>query len=168
MDHSHAHHEHQARQGMHRAAPGPSLNRTALLATLHCLSGCAIGEVLGLVIGTALGLSTFATIGLAVALAFLFGYAFTLWPLLKHGLALRQAVRVALAADTASIAVMEIVDNGVMLAIPGAMGTSLMSPLFWGAMALSLVIAGVVAFPVNRWLIGRGQGHAIAHNHHGH
>ena len=170
MDHSHPlHAAHVApSHAPHREAARPSLNRTALLATLHCLSGCAIGEVLGLVIGTALGLSTVATIALAVGLAFSFGYAFTLWPLIRSGLPLRHALRLALAADTASIAVMEVVDNGVMLLIPGAMAASLASPLFWAAMALSLVIAGAAAFPVNRWLIGRGRGHALAHAHHHH
>jgi hypothetical protein len=155
-----------ASQADHRHTASGSLTRTAWLATLHCLSGCAVGEVLGLVIGTAFDLSTAATIALAVALAFAFGYAFTLWPLVRAGLAPRQAMRVALAADTASIAVMEIVDNGVMLAIPGAMNASLASPLFWGAMIVSLVIAGIAAFPLNRWLIGRGKGHAVVHAHH--
>jgi hypothetical protein len=147
---------------------GNSLNRLAFTATLHCLSGCAIGEVLGMVIGTALGLSNLQTIGLAIVLAFLSGYALTMLPLLKAGLGLRRASRLALAADTASIAIMEIVDNAVMLLIPGAMDAGLSSPLFWGSLAFALVIAGVAAYPVNRWLIARGAGHAVVHAHHGH
>lgn len=147
---------------------GPSLNRLALSATIHCLTGCGIGEVLGMVIGTALGWGTVATIALAVVLAFFFGYSLTLMPLLRAGLGLRKAAGIALAADTASITIMEIVDNAVILAIPGAMAASLTSVLFWSAMALSLVVAGIAAFPVNRWLIARGRGHAVAHSHHGH
>jgi hypothetical protein len=145
-----------------------SLNRLAFTATLHCLSGCAIGEVLGMVIGTALGLSNLQTIGLAIALAFISGYALTMLPLLKVGLGLLRASRLALAADTASIAIMEIVDNAVMLLIPGAMDAGLSSPLFWGSLAFALVVAGVAAYPVNRWLIARGAGHAVVHAHHGH
>lgn len=151
--------------GGHGAAP-PGLNATAFQATLHCLSGCAVGEVLGMVIGTALGLSNGATIALAVVLAFLFGYAFTMVPLLRTGMEWRRAAKLALAADTASIAIMEIVDNLVMLAVPGAMDAPLSSPLFWGALAFALVVAGVAAYPVNRWLIGRGLGHAAVHAHH--
>ena len=162
MDHAdHSHHAHHAPQ--HGAA---SLNLTALRATLHCLSGCAVGEVLGMVIGTALGLSNGATIALAIALAFVFGYLFTMVPLLRAGLDLRQVLRLALAADTASITIMEIVDNGIMLVIPGAMDAPLSSPLFWGSLASALVIAGVAAFPLNRWLIARGAGHALVHRHH--
>jgi len=164
MNHDlHAQHQHGHDS---RAAALPNLNVTAFWATLHCLSGCAVGEVLGMVIGTGLGLSNGATIALAVALAFVFGYAFTMAPLLRTGIALRQAAKLALAADTASIAIMEVVDNLVMVAIPGAMDASLMQPLFWGALALALIIAGVVAYPVNRWLIGRGLGHAVVHAHH--
>jgi hypothetical protein len=147
---------------------GPSLNRLAFTATLHCLSGCAIGEVLGMVIGTALGLSNLQTIGLAIVLAFISGYALTMLPLLKAGMGLAGASRLALAADTASIAIMEVVDNAVMLLIPGAMDAGLSSPLFWGSLAVALVIAGVAAYPVNRWLIARGAGHAKVHVHHGH
>ena len=121
-----------------------------------------------MVIGTALGWGTVATIALAVVLAFFFGYSLTLMPLLRAGLGLRKAAGIALAADTASITIMEIVDNAVILAIPGAMAASLTSVLFWSAMALSLVVAGIAAFPVNRWLIARGRGHAVAHSHHGH
>ena len=142
------------------------LNRVALSATVHCLTGCAIGEVLGMVIGSWLGWGTGTTIGLAVTLAFAFGYALTMLPLLRSGMKLRPAVRVALAADTASIAIMEIVDNSLMLAIPGAMSAGLASPLFWGSLAVSLVVAGAAAYPVNRWLIARGRGHALAHAHH--
>ena len=145
-----------------------NLDRTAWSATLHCLTGCAIGEVAGMVIGTALGWGNAATIALAVVLAFLFGYALTMRPLLRGGLALPAAARLALASDTASIAVMEVVDNAVMLVIPGAMDAGLATPLFWGALALSLAIAAVAAFPVNRWLIARGMGHAVVHAHHGH
>jgi hypothetical protein len=150
------------------AAPTPSLNRVALSATLHCLTGCAIGEVLGLVIGTALGLGTVATIALAVTLAFVFGYAFTLVPLLRAGMPWSTALKLALASDTASITIMEIVDNAIMLAIPGAMTAGLADPLFWGSLAFSLAVAALAAFPVNRWLIARGRGHALVHAHHGH
>ncbi|MCF6746076.1 DUF4396 domain-containing protein [Blastococcus sp. KM273128] len=138
----------------------------AVSATLHCLTGCAIGEVLGMVIGTALGWSDGATIALAVGLAFLFGYALTITPVLRSGLPLRAAVRVALAADTLSILVMEVVDNGIMLAVPGAMDAGLASPLFWGALAVALAVAFVVTVPVNRALIARGRGHAVVHRYH--
>ena len=150
------------------AAAGPSLNRLAASATIHCLIGCGTGEVLGIVIGSAMGWSTAATIALAVVLAFLFGYAMTMIPLLRAGLGLRRSIRIGLAADTVSITIMEIVDNLVILAIPGAMAAPLTSLLFWGAMALALVAAGFAAFPVNRWLIARGRGHAVAHAEHGH
>ena len=145
-----------------------NLNKVAFSATLHCLTGCAVGEVLGLVIGTALGWGAGQTIVLAVLLAFFFGYLFTMIPLLRHGMALGAALGLAFASDTASIAIMEIVDNTVMLIIPGAMDAGLMSPLFWGSMALALVVAGMFAFPVNRWLIARGKGHAVVHAHHVH
>jgi Domain of unknown function (DUF4396) len=145
-----------------------SLNRLAFLATVHCLTGCAIGEVLGMVIGTALGWGDVATIALAVVLAFVFGYSLTMLPLLRAGLALGAAVPLALASDTISIAVMEIVDNAIMLLIPGAMEAGLTNLLFWGSLAVALLIAGAVAFPVNRWLILRGKGHAVVHAHHGH
>jgi hypothetical protein len=143
-----------------------SLNRLAVRATAHCLAGCAIGEVLGIAIGTALGWSDLATIALAVALAFLFGYSFTLVPLVRGGLALAAALPIALAADTISIAVMEIVDNGVLLLVPGAMDAGLEDPLFWGSLALALAVAFAVALPVNRWLIARGRGHAVVHARH--
>jgi hypothetical protein len=145
---------------------GPSLNRTAASATLHCLTGCAIGEVLGMIISTMLGWSAAPSIGLAVVLAFLFGYALSMRPLLKHGLSFKKAVALALAADTASIAMMEIVDNGFILAIPNAIHAGLGSWLFWWSLILSLAVAFVVAFPLNRYLISRGKGHAVMHEHH--
>ncbi len=143
-----------------------SLNMTAFSATLHCLTGCAIGEVLGMVIGTALGWSDFATIALAVVLAFFFGYLLTMLPLLRSGLALASALPLAFASDTLSIAIMEIVDNAIMLVIPGAMEAGLGSFLFWGSLAFALAVAFVVAFPVNRYLIARGLGHAVVHEYH--
>jgi len=150
------------------AAKDSSLNRTAFSATAHCLTGCAIGEVLGLVIGTALGWSNFATIVLAVVLAFFFGYSLTMVPLLRSGIALAAALPLAFAADTLSITVMEIVDNLVMVVVPGAMEAGPLSLLFWGALAFALAFAFVAAFPVNRYLIARGKGHAVVHEHHGH
>jgi hypothetical protein len=147
-----------------RGAP-PSLDRLAWAATLHCLTGCGIGEVAGMTIGTALAWSNGATIALAVLLAFVFGYALTLRPLVRSGVPWRSALRTALAADTASIAVMEIVDNAVMLVVPGAMNATLASPLFWGSLALALAIAALAAWPVNRMLIRRGAGHALVHAH---
>jgi hypothetical protein len=152
--------------GDHAATPSQSLNRLAASATTHCLTGCAIGEVLGLVIGTALGWGDFATIALAVVLAFFFGYSFTAVPLLRSGLALAAVVPIALAADTFSIAVMEIVDNAIVLLVPGAMEAGLADLLFWGSLAFALAVAWVAAFPVNRWLIARGRGHAVVHGHH--
>lgn len=142
---------------------GGDLTRVALSATLHCLTGCAIGEILGMLIGTALGFSDWGTVGLAVALAFLFGYALTSLPLLRAGLALGVVIPIALASDTLSIATMEIVDNAIMVAVPGAMEAGLGDLLFWGALSFALVIAGAVAVPVNRWLIARGKGHAVVH-----
>jgi hypothetical protein len=150
------------------AAQNNSLNRTALSATLHCLTGCSIGEVLGMVIGSALGWSNFAIIVLAIVLAFFFGYLLTMLPLLRSGLALGAVLPLAFASDTLSITVMEIVDNLIILVIPGAMDAGLGSLLFWGSLAFALVIAGVAAFPVNRYLISRGKGHAVVHQHHGH
>jgi hypothetical protein len=143
-----------------------TLNRLALLATLHCLTGCAIGEVLGMIIGTALGWGDWPTIALAVVLAFFFGYSLTALPLLRSGLSLATVLPLALAADTLSITVMEIVDNAIILVIPGAMDAGLDDALFWGSLALSLVVAFVAAFPVNRYLIARGRGHAVVHEHH--
>ena len=159
--------EHRDHDHHHRQDARASLNRTAWSATLHCLTGCAIGEVLGMVIGTALGWGNGATIVLSVVLAFMFGYALTLLPLLK-ALSVRSALKLALAADTASITVMEIVDNAIMLVIPGAMDAGLATLLFWSSLAFSLAVAGVAAFPVNRWLIARGRGHAVMHAHHTH
>ncbi|GAA2729218.1 DUF4396 domain-containing protein [Cellulomonas aerilata] len=152
-------------------APDPSLEgrrltRLAVTATLHCLTGCAIGEVLGLVIGTALGWSDVQTIALAVALAFVFGYGLTIAPVLRSGLSFRAALGVALAADTLSITVMEVVDNAVIMAVPGAMEAGLSSPLFWATLAFALAVAFVVTVPVNRALIRRGKGHAVVHGHH--
>jgi hypothetical protein len=149
----------------HHGTPA-SLNRTALMATLHCLTGCAVGEVLGMVIGTALGWEAAATIALAVVLAFVFGISLTMLPLLRAGLGLAVALPLAFASDSLSIAVMEIVDNGVMLAVPGAMDVTLTSPLFWSALAFALVVAFAVAFPLNRWLIARGHGHAVVHGYY--
>jgi Domain of unknown function (DUF4396) len=142
------------------------LNRMAFSATAHCLTGCAIGEILGLVLATWWGWGNAASIALAVVLAFFFGYSLTLLPLLRGGVALGAAVGIALAADTLSITVMEIVDNAVVLLVPGAMAAGLTDALFWGSLAASLAIAFAAAFPVNRWLIARGRGHAVAHAHH--
>jgi hypothetical protein len=143
-----------------------SLNRLAFSATAHCLTGCAIGEVLGVVIGTALGWSDLATIALAIGLAFFFGYTLTSLPLLRAGMAIGAVIPIALASDTVSIAVMEIVDNAILLVIPGAMDAGLDEILFWAALAFALLVAGAVAFPVNRWLLARGKGHAVVHQHH--
>jgi hypothetical protein len=157
-------HDHDAHE--HGAATGSDLTRMAVIATLHCLTGCAIGEVLGMVIGTALGWGDWSTVALAIALAFVFGYAFTIGPVMRSGLSFRRAVPVALAADTVSITVMEIVDNAVILAVPGAMEAGLSSWLFWATLAFALVVAFVVTVPVNRWMIGRGRGHAVVHEYH--
>ena len=143
-----------------------STNALAVSATLHCLTGCAIGEIAGLMIGTALGLAALPTIALAVGLAFLFGYALSTLPLLKAGLAVGTAMSVVLAADTLSITTMEIVDNLVMLVIPGAMDAGLVNPVFWLSMALALTAAFFAALPVNRYLLARGKGHALAHQYH--
>jgi hypothetical protein len=147
-------------------AHGASLNRLAFSATWHCLTGCAIGEILGLAIGTALGWGNFETIVLAIVLAFFFGYSFTVVPLLRSGLAFGAAAGIAFAADTISITVMEIVDNAVVLLVPGAMDAGLDELLFWASLAFALAVAFVAAYPVNRWLIARGRGHAVAHSHH--
>jgi hypothetical protein len=147
---------------------GKSLNRLAASATTHCLTGCAIGEVLGFVIATALGWGNVATIAVAVVLAFFFGYLLTSLPLLRSGLRLREVVPIALAADTISITIMEIVDNAVLLVYPGAMEAGLSDVLFWWSLAFALAVAWVATFPVNRWLISRGRGHAVAHQHHSH
>jgi hypothetical protein len=144
----------------------PSLDRLAVQATVHCLTGCGIGEVLGLVIATLLGWHDLPSIALAVVLAFVFGYGLTLRFVLGSGIAIRDALRIAFAADTISIIVMEIVDNAFVLAIPGAMSAGLTDLLFWASLGASLVLAGLVAFPVNRWLIARGRGHAVVHDLH--
>ena len=143
-----------------------SLNRLAARATTHCLIGCGIGEVIGLVVASALGWAALPSIVLAIALAFVFGYSLTLWPLLGAGMTLGAAAGLAFAADTLSITVMEIVDNAIVLLIPGAMEAGLDSLLFWGSLAAALAVAWVVAFPVNRWLIARGRGHAVVHGRH--
>ena len=163
---NHAHHSQHAHHPTHAGTRAQSLDRIAFSATVHCLTGCAIGEVLGMVIGTYLGWGNLETILLALALAFLSGYALTMLPLLRSGYTVKSAARLALAADTASIAVMEIVDNLLMWVIPGAMDAPLDSALFWGSLAIALLIAGAAAFPLNRWLIARGRGHALAHGHH--
>ena len=138
----------------------------AAQATLHCLTGCAIGEVLGMVIGTSLGLHDGATVALAVALAFVFGYALTMRGVLRAGLPFHQAIEVALAADTLSIAIMEFVDNAVMLSVPGAMDAGIALVVFWAALAFALAVAFVVTWPINRWMMGRGRGHAVVHPYH--
>jgi hypothetical protein len=138
----------------------------AASATLHCLTGCAIGEVLGMVVGTALGLHNAATVVLSIALAFVFGYALTMRGVLRAGVGLRAAFRIALAADTLSIAVMELLDNAVVVAVPGALDAGLDSVLFWASLAFSLLVAFVLTTPVNRWMIGRGRGHAVVHAYH--
>ena len=155
MEHSHAHH-----------AQLDSSWRTAVSATLHCLTGCAIGEVLGMVLATWWGWGDGASIVLAVALAFFFGYLLTFTSVRRHGLSVRAAIRTALAADTISILTMELIDNGFMLTVPGAMEAGLATRLFWGTLLASLAIAFVVTVPVNRWLIARGRGHAVMHAYH--
>jgi len=156
-DHQHAGHEHHAMGG---------INAMALSATLHCLTGCAIGEIAGLVIGTAIGLSNVQTIALAVGLAFLLGYLLSTLPLLKAGVAFAAALKVVLAADTLSILTMEVVDNVVMAVIPGAMESGLVNATFWLSMMLALTAAFAAAYPVNRYLLGRGKGHALTHEYH--
>jgi len=154
-------------QDHHHHSPLPTRGRAldvvALSATIHCLTGCAIGEITGMVVGTALGFSDWGTVALAVALAFLFGYTLTSWPLLRAGFTVAAVVPIALATDTVSIAIMEVVDNAIMLLIPGAMEAGLTNELFWGSLSVALVVAGAAAFPVNRRLIQRGRGHAVLH-----
>jgi hypothetical protein len=145
-----------------------SLNALAFSATVHCLTGCAIGEVLGMIIGTALDWSNLATIAISIVLAFVFGYSLTSWPLLRSGMTLREVTPLALASDTISITIMEIVDNLVLLLIPGALALTLSDVGFWASLALSLLLAGAAAYPANRWLIARGKGHAVVHAHHAH
>ena len=163
MSDPHAHHPHH-----HELQDGRALSRTAAMATIHCLTGCAIGEIAGMVLGAGLGWSNAVTVAASVGLAFATGYALTMLPLLRSGLGLRVAAGLALASDTLSIALMETVDNLLMLIIPGAMAATLTDALFWGSLALSLVLAGLAAFPLNRWLIARGRGHAVVHAHHHH
>jgi len=139
------------------------VNGMALSATLHCLTGCAIGEIVGVIVGTALGWSNEATIVLAIVLAFVFGYSLTSWPLLRAGLAVAAVIPIAFASDTLSIAVMELVDNAIIVVIPGAMDAGLDDVLFWGSLSFALFVAGFFAYPVNRWLLQRGKGHAAVH-----
>ncbi len=153
-----AHHHHHA-----MPTQGRELTQVAISATLHCLTGCAIGEIAGMAIGTALGLGNLPTVVLSIALAFVFGYGLTSLPLLRAGLALAAVIPIALASDTLSIATMEIVDNAIVVAVPGALDAGLGDRLFWGSLAFALAVAGVVATPVNRWLIARGKGHAVVH-----
>ena len=145
-----------------------ALNKTAFRATLHCLTGCAIGEVVGMVISTALGWAATPSVILSIALAFVFGYSLSMLPLLRHGLSLRQASKLAFAADTVSIFVMEVTDNAFILAVPGAIHAGLNTGLFWTSLIVSLGVAFVAAYPVNRYLIARGKGHAVVHEHHHH
>jgi hypothetical protein len=155
---AHAQHHHHE-----MPADGAALTAVAISATLHCLTGCAIGEIAGMAIGTAAGFSNLGTVILSIALAFLFGYGLTSLPLLRAGLVLSAVIPIALASDTLSIATMEIVDNAIVVAIPGALNAGLGSLLFWGSLSFSLVVAGAFAVPVNRWLIARGKGHAVVH-----
>ncbi len=159
---------HAQHGGVHEAPTGwrGTSWRTAAQATLHCLTGCAIGEVLGMVLGTAFSLSNLPTVILSIVLAFLFGYTLTMRGVLRSGLGVRQAVTVALAADTVSIAVMELIDNATIVAIPGALNAGLIDALFWLSLAFSLVLAFLVTTPVNRWMISRGRGHAVVHQYH--
>ncbi|AYN41779.1 DUF4396 domain-containing protein [Streptomyces dangxiongensis] len=167
--HAHEHHQHGAHGGHHQHHGDSGTTATwptAVRATLHCLTGCAIGEVLGMVVGTAFGWGNLPTTLLAIVLAFAFGYSLTLRGVLRAGLDLRTAVRVALAADTLSIAVMELIDNGVIVLWPSAMDAALGDPLFWISLAVSLALAFLVTTPVNKWTIGRGKGHAVVHRYH--
>src|SRR4051812_43111168 len=151
-----------------RPQSGQSVNRLAFSATVHCLTGCAIGEVLGMILATWWDWGNFASIVLSIVLAFFFGYGLTSLPLLRSGMSLRQVAPLAFASDTASITTMEIVDNLFILIVPGAISAGLGDPLFWWSLAVGLLIAGVVAYPVNRWLLLRGKGHAVMHAHHAH
>ena len=158
----HQHHDHTTKP----IRPPTSLNALAWNATVHCFTGCAIGEVFGMVLATAFRWGSTATILVSVVLAFAFGYGFTLIPLLRNGMTFSSAASLALLADTSSIMVMELVDNTIMLIVPGAMVAGVTEPLFWGSLAVSLVVAFLAAYPVNRWLIARGRGHAVVHQHH--
>ncbi|WP_041293831.1 DUF4396 domain-containing protein [Kineococcus radiotolerans] len=168
MNHVSAGHSGHGGHGAHEGHGGPGSTSWAMAAqaTLHCLTGCAIGEVLGMVIGTSLGWHTAATVALSITLAFIFGYALTMRGVLKAGVGFRTALKVALAADTISIAVMEIIDNTAMVAIPGAMHAGIGSWIFWASLAGALALAFVITTPVNRWMISRGKGHAVVHAYH--
>jgi Domain of unknown function (DUF4396) len=155
---AHPHHHHPE-----MPVEGAALTVVAISATLHCLTGCAIGEIAGMAIGTGIGLSNLGTVILSIVLAFVFGYGLTSLPLLRAGLVLSAVIPIALASDTLSIATMEVVDNAIVIAIPGALNAGLGSLLFWGSLCFSLVVAGAFAVPVNRWLIARGKGHAVVH-----
>ncbi|MGW5732068.1 MULTISPECIES: DUF4396 domain-containing protein [Streptomyces] len=165
MHAEHAHHA-QGQHGQGQHGLGKVSWRMAAQATLHCLTGCAIGEILGMVIGTALGWGNMETMILAIILAFVFGYALTLRGILRAGVGFRTAFRVALAADTLSIAVMELIDNGVITLWPGAMDAHLSDAMFWWILAIALAAAFVITTPVNKWMIGRGKGHAVVHQYH--
>lgn len=155
--HAHGHHDHEM------PTEGTALTGVAISATLHCLTGCALGEIAGMAIGTAMGLSNLSTVILSIVLAFAFGYSLTSLPLLRAGMPLRSVAPIAFASDTLSITTMEIVDNAIVLAIPGALTAGLGTLLFWGSLSFSLVVAGACAVPVNRWLIARGKGHSVVH-----
>jgi len=159
---------HQAATNEQHTHGSESLNRAAFSATVHCLTGCAIGEVLGMILATWWGWGNLASIVLAIALAFLFGYSLTLGPVLRAGVPFRRALPVAFASDTASITVMEIVDNAFILLVPGAIAAGLSDALFWWSLGVSLIIAFAFALPLNRWLIARGKGHAVVHAYHAH
>jgi hypothetical protein len=156
-------HAHEGHEHHELPTSGRALTNVAVSATLHCLTGCALGEIAGMAIGTALGLSNWGTVALAVALAFLFGYSLTSLPLLRAGFALAAVIPIAFASDTFSIAVMEIVDNAIVVVVPGALEAGLGTLLFWGSLSFALAIAFVAAVPVNRLLIARGKGHAAVH-----
>lgn len=165
MPDGHAHHEHaQGAMDPHEVAHPHDMSGMAVGATLHCLTGCSVGEIIGMLVGTAAGWTNLPTTVLSILLAFVFGYSLSALPLVRGGIALGDALRLVLVADTLSIAVMEIVDNLVMLVIPGAMGATLVDPLFWVSMAVSLTIAFFAAWPVNRALLRRGRGHAVTHH----
>lgn len=161
MDHDHTHHDEHAHHHTNQ-----NLNKTAASATLHCLTGCAIGEILGMIISTALVWSAAPSIALSIILAFIFGYSLSMIPLINHGLPVGKAMRLALASDTASIATMEVTDNIFILLVPGAIHAGLNTGLFWVSLLLSLFVAYAVAFPLNRFLIARGKGHAVVHQYH--
>ncbi|MBX4174324.1 DUF4396 domain-containing protein [Streptomyces geysiriensis] len=166
----HGHHghgqAHQGHQGHQQREQHGATWATAVRATLHCLTGCAIGEILGMVIGTALMWGNVPTMALAIGLAFVFGYSFTLFAVVRAGVSLKAAVKVALAADTVSIAVMELVDNGIIAVTPGAMDAHLSDGLFWYALLGGFAVAFLITTPVNKWMIGRGKGHAVVHAYH--